>query len=183
MKKLLILSILSLGLNLKSQEIKPVIGFSYTGGLSYGMDHEYPSVLAGIYWDLEEEKYKLLSSIYFNAEFLVDENKSFSKLETNTSADFGYNSKNAIILNGIFLKRLNGGLGLNFNFGVGCTFSSEPIFKIGGGVTMMKDLSLKRWEKDFPFKFGLNWDSIMGQNHLSASVYFMVDDLMKKNRK
>ena len=40
-----------------SAQVSPVVGLKYTGGLSFNLDHEYPSLEVGFYKNLQDKNF------------------------------------------------------------------------------------------------------------------------------
>lgn len=176
MKKLTFVAFIFMATLLSAQDISPVIALKHTGGLSYNMDHEYNSVELGIYVDLSEKNYKLLSGYYATAELLYDSTALFSKQRTGTKRDEEYHdAKTATILKITNLTKIKGSLALSSTLGVGFTNekSPAPIPVIGIGLAT----------KDLPINAGISYENIAGQNHLSVTAYFYLDRLFNSSKR
>lgn len=119
MKKLKIITAVFIG-SLLSAQVSPVIGVRYTGGLSYNLDHEYPSLEVGLYKNLQDKNYKLLSGFYLTAEVLYDDTALYSKQLVGTDRDLvEHNAKFATMFSVTNLKRIKGNLSVTYLLGVG----------------------------------------------------------------
>ena len=63
MKNLITITLLFISAIISAQ-VSPVFGVKYTGGLSYNLDHEYPSIEAGIYKNLSVTTYFHLDKLF-----------------------------------------------------------------------------------------------------------------------
>ncbi len=175
MKNLITITLLFISA-LFSAQVSPVFGVKYTGGLSYNLDHEYPSIEAGIYKNLSDRDYKLLQGYYTTVEFLYDSTALYSKQKTGTTRDLEFhNAKTATILKITNLTKIEGKLSLTTTLGMGFTNEKSPAPITNFGIGLMTN--------GLPLNAGISFENLAGQNHLSVTTYFHLDKLFnKKNR-
>lgn len=175
MKKLLtILAIATSGIF--SAQISPVFGVKYTGGLSYNLDHEYPSVELGIYVNLEDRDYKLLQGYYATVEVLYDNSAVYSKQKTGTTRNLElHNAKTATILKITNLTKIEGKLSLTTTLGMGFTNEKTPAPITNFGIGLITN--------GLPLNAGISFDNLAGQNHLSITAYFHLDKIFNKKKR
>ena len=175
MKKLLtILAIATSGII--SAQVSPVLGLKYTGGLSYSLDHEYPSVEAGIFVNLKDRDFKLLQGYYATVEVLFDDTALYSKQETGTKRDLEvHNAKTATILKVTNLTKIEGKLSLTTTLGMGFTNEKSPAPITNFGIGLMTN--------GLPLNAGISFENLAGQNHLSITAYFHLDKIFNKKKR
>ena len=161
---------------LVSAQVSPVVGVKYTGGLSYSLDHEYPSVEIGFYKNLQDRDYKLITGYYATVEVLYDNTALYSKQETGTKRDLEFhNAKFATILKVTNLKQIQGNLSLTTTLGVGFTNEKSPAPITNLGIGLMTN--------GLPINAGITFENLAGQNHLSLTAYFHLDKLFNKQKR
>lgn len=161
---------------LVSAQVSPVVGVKYTGGLSYNLDHEYPSLEVGFYKNLQDKNYKLLSGFYLTAEVLYDDTALYSKQLVGTDRYLvEHNAKFATMFSVTNLKRIKGNLSATYLLGGGFTNekSSAFITKIGFGLMT----------NGLPINAGVTFENLAGHNHLSIVTYFHLDKLFDKKKR
>lgn len=157
-------------------QVSPVLGLKYTGGLSYNLDHEYPSLEMGIYVNLNDRDYKLLQGYYATVEVLYDNTALYSKQETGTTRDLEFhNAKTATILKITNLTKIQGNLSLTTTLGMGFTNEKTPAPITNFGIGLMTN--------NLPINAGVTFENLAGQNHLSIAAYFHLDELFNKKKR
>lgn len=175
MKNLITITLLFISALLSAQ-VSPVFGVKYTGGLSYNLDHEYPSVELGFYKNLSDRDYKLISGYYATVEFLYDNTALYSKQETGTKRDLeAHNAKFATILKVTNLTQIQGNLSLTTTLGVGFTNEKSPAPITNLGIGLMTNC--------LPINAGISFENLAGQNHLSITAYFHLDKIFNKKKR
>ncbi len=175
MKQLLtILAIATSGIF--TAQVSPVLGLKYTGGLSYNLDHEYPSIEAGIFVNLKDRDFKLLQGYYATVELLYDNTALYSKQETGTKRDLeAHNAKTATILKVTNLTKIEGKLSLTTTLGMGFTNEKSPAPITNLGIGLMTN--------GLPLNAGISFENLAGQNHLSITAYFHLDKIFNKKKR
>lgn len=175
MKKVFTLLTVAISIAVSSQ-VSPVVGLRYTGGLQYKADHEYPSIELGIYVKPETE-YKLMHSYFATVEVLNDYSTFYSNQITNTKRDLEapFSSKFGMIIRMQNNTKIVGSLGLTTILGVGGTIEKNPapLFTYGVGLSTL----------DLPFNMGINYERIMDSGYASIHCYFLLDKVLKRNKK
>lgn len=175
MKKIItILAIATSGIF--SAQVSTVLGLKYTGGLSYNLDHEYPSIEAGIFVNLNDRDYKLLQGYYATVEVLYDKSAVYSKQKTGTTRDLElHNAKTATILKITNLTKIQGNLSLTTTLGMGFTNEKTPAPITNFGIGLMTN--------GLPLNAGISFDNLAGHNHLSVIAYFHLDKIFNKKKR
>ena len=174
MKKF-ITTLLLFCVSLSYAQVSPVIGYKYTGGLTYNLDHEYSSIEAGIYTDLSDRDYTLLRGYYITAEFLKDNTALYSSQKTGTTRDLEkHNEKYATILKVVNLTKIKGDLSFTTTLGMGFTLEKSP--------APITDFGIGLITTNLPLNAGISFENLAGQNHLSVSLYVHLDKLFNKKK-
>lgn len=175
MKNLITTIIMLISISISAQ-VSPVIGYKYTGGLTYNLDHEYSSIEAGIYADLSDNNYTLLQGYYVTAEFLKDNTALYSSQKTGTTRDLEkHNEKYATILKVVNLTKIKGALSFTTTLGMGFTLEKSPAPITDFGIGLMTN--------GLPINAGISFENLAGQNHLSVTAYFHLDKLFNKKKR
>lgn len=164
--KITILLLMIIGI-ISGQSLKPTIGAKYSGGISYKMEHEYFSGVAGLIYEPLNEN-KLFSNVKLSGEYLYDYQKEISKYENNY-----------YVLRLQFSKPVNEMLYFTYYAGYFGTFHGKLMhdfsgkfktnFSWGGGIQIVDDL----------LTFELLYENLAGYPHASAGIHFNLFELLK----
>lgn len=152
-----------------TQSIRPTLAVKFTGGLSYGLKHEYYSTEAGMYFEPKRSLF-LADNFLITAEYIYDylivfdKNRPLNQRETNFILPRIQMAKKFAEVEGYDFSVV-------YNIGYFTAFKRNDVapWSYGGGVQI----------SDNTLAAALKYEQINNYPHVSVTIYFKMWDLKK----